>query len=166
MKKMAVFYLMIMDYLCFKLYLGNKLKHLLCSFSILQALRWKIAVSEEAQVRCFQAFPITCNTTLPEMIAIYYALNFTNLQVLLLKNTKELNNTDFWWNNVALDNVKAIFLCCVILFFFFFWQDSWKIVQIVLNLTPAGIISVVIQIVWPFINRQFDLPNYFASKIS
>lgn len=34
-KEIAVFYLMVMDYFCFKLYLGNKLKHLLCSFSVL-----------------------------------------------------------------------------------------------------------------------------------
>lgn len=59
---------------------------------------------------CFQAFLVTCNTTLPEMIVIYSLLNFTNSQVLLLKNTKELNNTDLQWNNVALENVKAIIL--------------------------------------------------------
>ena len=43
---------------------------------------------------CFQAFLVTCNTTLPEMMVIYSLLDFINLQVLLLKNTKELNNTD------------------------------------------------------------------------
>ena len=37
---------------------------------------------------------VTCNIALPEMIVIYSLLNFTNLQVLFLKNTKELNNTD------------------------------------------------------------------------
>lgn len=59
---------------------------------------------------CFQAFLVTCNTPLPVMTVIYSLLNFTNLQVLLLKNTKALNNTDLQWNNVALDNVKAIIL--------------------------------------------------------
>lgn len=66
---------------------------------------------------CSVAFLITGSIILPEMIAVYFLLNFINLQVLLLKMTKELNNTDFRWDNFTLGSVKAIVMCCIIHFF-------------------------------------------------
>lgn len=58
------------------------------------------------------------------MIVMYSSLNFTNLQVLLLKTTKELNNTDSQWDNAVLDNVKAIVLYCVMYLFFLYGSQK------------------------------------------
>lgn len=76
---------------------------------------------EEVRVGCSEALLVIGSTILPEMIAIYFLLNITNLPVLLLKMTKELNNTDLCWDNFALSGVKAIvsvvynaFLCNII----------------------------------------------------
>lgn len=74
-------------------------------------------MSEEVQVGCSEALLITGSIILPEMIAIYFLLNFANLQVLVLNMTKELNNTDLCWDNFALGSVKAIVLWCIIHFF-------------------------------------------------